>query len=436
MKKMMSPRFFRAGHALCLSGLATLMLSGACSRQNRRSPPARAVAAASADFTGAFIPDAIGLPVKGNPWIAHLRACDLDGDGLLDVLACEAQENQVLWLRQTERGHFAEQVLPATVKAPVHVEVADLDGDGDLDVLVAAMGVVFPNNDRIGTVVVLENRGERGFVERVILENTSRVTDVKAADLDGDGRVDLVLGQFGYDQGEVRWLRQTAPWTFEPRTLLELSGAMNVCVADFNGDGLPDVAAQMSQQWEEIYLFTNRGRGEFTRSRIWGSANEDYGSSGMTVADLNRDGRPDLVFANGDGFGPAVVPGPRSYHGLQWLENRGDGYFAYHRIGDMSGAYSPEVVDLDGDGELDVVAVAAFIEKDSRQQPVPSVVWFRNNGDLSFEKRPLAFRPQHQVTVTVGDFDGTGRPSLVTGGFYVFAPAPHMGRITRWRAVK
>ena len=89
---------------------------------------------------------------------------------------------------------------------------------------------------------------------------------------------------------------------------------------------------------------------------MWGSTNEDYGSSGLTSADLNRDGRPDLVYTNGDGFGPAATPGPRPWHGVQWFENKGDGNFRFHRIGNYQGAYSPIVADIDGEtlvGKLD-----------------------------------------------------------------------------------
>ncbi len=382
--------------------------------------------------TERFRPREIGEPGGKQPWIAWVTSVDLDGDGALDVLACEAQENRVLWLRQVASGDFEERVLTADVKAPVQVEAFDVDGDGDLDVMIACMGAVFPNNDRIGAVVVLENRGAEGFLQRTILDNTSRVTAVKAADVNGDGRPDLVLAQFGYDQGEVRWLEQVGPWQFRPHTLLELSGAITVSLADFDGDGRLDIAAQMSQQWEEIYLFSNRGAGRFERSRIWASANEDYGCSGMTVADLNRDGRPDLVFANGDGFGPAVIPGPRPYHGVQWLENRGNGLFVYRRIGDMAGAYNPIVLDLDRDGELDVVAVAAFVETDARQRPVPSLVWFRQQADGSFEKRILAYSPRHLVAVAAGEFGTEKEWSLVTAGFHVFKPAEAGGRITFW----
>ena len=378
-------------------------------------------------------PQEIGAAISRPPWIANVHPVDLDQDGLMDVIACEAQTNQVMWIRQRQRGVFEEKVLASDLRAPVHVETADIDGDGDLDILVASMAVVFPHNDRIGTVFILENDGHQNFTTHVVLENTSRVTDVRAADLNGDGRLDLALAQFGYDQGEVSWLERTGPWEFKRHVILDLSGAINVCVADFDGDGTPDIAAVLSQQWEEIYLFRNDGKGNFTKARLWGSTNEDYGSSGISVADLNRDGRPDILYSNGDGFGPSATPGPRPWHGVQWLENKGDGNFVYHRVGLLPGAYSPIGVDLDGDGAMDIVASSAYSDWNNKNRNVVSLMWFRNDGKMNFEPHVLARTPKDIITLATGDFDGNGRPVLVTAGFYIYPPYDSMGRIVLWR---
>ena len=378
--------------------------------------------------------ETIGAKPVTTPWIAHVIAVDLDRDGRLDVIACEAQANQVLWLRETATGSFEERVIATGMKAPVHAEVVDFDGDGDRDVVVASRGMVFPNNDRIGTVFVLENDGRQNFTPHAVLENTERVTDVRAGDFNGDGKIDLALAQFGYDQGSVSWLERTGPWEFKRHVLLALSGAVNVGVADFNDDGRPDIVALVSQQWEEVHYFENQGSGNFSAKRLWGSTNEDYGSSGLTVADLNGDGRPDVLFSNGDGFGPSVEPGPRPWHGVQWLENLGEGKFRYHRIGDLPGAYSPVAVDLDGDGTMDVVAVAAYAGRGRSGNARPAaLMWFRNVGGMKFEPHVLAIAPQDQITLAVGNFSADGRPELVTGEFYLAATYGGTGRITLWR---
>jgi VCBS repeat protein len=420
------PRSFAVALAL-----AVALAAGGCGPDQpvKTTPPARKPSA-DLDY---LRPQAIGAAIARPPWIAHVQPVDLDGDGLLDVLCCEAQESTVTWIRQTSRGVFEEQVLATDMSAPVHAEAADMNGDGHLDVLVASMGVIFPDNDRIGTVSVLENDGHQHFTPHTLLEHTERVTDVRAADFNGDGKMDLVLAQFGYDQGEVSWLERTGPWEFKRHVLLELSGAINVCVADFNGDGKPDIVALLSQQWEEIYYFENDGRGGFTRKRIWGSTNEDYGSSGISVCDLNRDGRPDVLYTNGDGFGPAATPGPRPWHGVQWLENKGDGNFAYHRVANLPGAYSPVGVDLDGDGATDIVASAAYSDWTNTNRNLMSLVWYRNDGHMNFEPHVLARTPKDLITVGAGDFDGSGKQSLVTGGFYIYPPYDSIGRVTWWR---
>lgn len=433
-----SPRSLSLLLAAALAAAGLVLTAPGCRKLDPPSAAARKSRQPAADpraFLNYYQPTPIGAPMVPNtgPWVAHVIPVDLDRDGLLDVLACEAKDNKVVWIRQVSRGKFEETVLDSTSIAPVHVEPADLDGDGDLDLMVSVMGYVFPNNDKIGEVVLLENDGHQRFTRRVILANTSRVTDIRAADFDEDGQLDLAVGQFGYDQGEVRWMRRTGPWTFESEILIDLSGDINVCVADFNGDGHQDIAALISQQWEEIYVFLGDGKGRFTRRKIWGSTNEDYGSSGISIADVNGDSRPDILYSNGDGFGPAATPGPRPWHGVQWLENTGAGNFAYHRIGDLPGAYSPVGVDVDHDGRMDIVAVAAYADWDKINPLVASLVWFRNEGNQRFTKRVLASEPKDLLTLGVGDFDGTGEPVFVTGGFPVYPPYERIARVTLWR---
>ncbi len=391
-------------------------------RQSLPSPPLR------------YDPSPLGAPADhfDKPMVTHLQAIDLDQDGLLDVVYAEAAEHTVRWIRQSPRSVFHETIIATNIKGPVHVQAADLNANGRLDVLVASMGQVLPTNDRIGAVVVLENLDNQRFQPRTLLADTARVTDVRAANVSGhaDGRLDLVVGQFGYAQGETRWMRNQGDWQFASQILNRLSGCVHTPVADFDGDRRPDFAALISQEWEEVHLFRNLGEGRFQESIIWGSTNEDYGSSGLTVADLNRDGRPDLLYTNGDGF-DYPIPGGRPWHGVQWLENQGDGRFAFHRIGDMVGAYSPRAADLDGDGDLDVIAVSCFADW-SRPDAVALQAWI-NDGQQRFTPVVLAHQPTHLVTADVGDFDNDGVPEIVTGGMYAFPPYTHPANVTLWR---
>ncbi|MCF3648862.1 FG-GAP repeat domain-containing protein [Synoicihabitans lomoniglobus] len=382
----------------------------------------------------AYTPVAIGASVEslGRPTVTNVQAFDLDQDGRLDVLYCEASTNTVRWVRQIAGGQFVESTIGTQLPGPVHVWAADIYGNGRLDVLVACMGQVMPNNDPIGAVFVLENRDNTRFERRAILSDVARVTDVRAANLRGhaDGRLDLIVGQFGYDQGETQWLENRGDWTFAGHNVNQQSGAIHTPVADFDGDGRPDFAALISQEWEEVHLFRNQGDGRFADEILWGSTNEDFGSSGMKVADLNRDGRPDLLVSNGDGFDYSVR-GPRPWHGVQWLENRADGSFAYHHIGNMPGAFAPSPADLDGDGDIDLVVVSGFGDW-SNTETVALMAWI-NDGREQFTAHPLALIPIQMITAATGDFDGDGIPEIVTGGYHAFPPHENMSNITLWR---
>ena len=122
------------------------------------------------------------------------------------MVACDAKANEIRWVRQKPLGTFIETRIGEEVRGPAHVTPCDLDGDGDLDLLVAKMGMIFPNNDKIGAVVVMENLGRGSFKNRLLVEHIARVTDVEPGDFDGDGDMDLAVGQFGYDDGEIRWM--------------------------------------------------------------------------------------------------------------------------------------------------------------------------------------------------------------------------------------
>jgi len=375
-------------------------------------------------------PQPIGEAVAAldRPMIANVAVVDLDADGLTDVVAADAATNRVTWVRQAPAGRFSERAL-AEVPGPAHVHAVDLDRDGDLDLAVASLGVLFPNNARIGSVVLLENDGSERFTPHVVLGDVPRVADVRSGDLDGDGDLDLSVALFGYDQGETRWLRNDGGWRFASTTLQELSGPINAEVADLDGDGDLDIVTLVSQEWEEIYVHANDGRGGFAPRRIFGASNEDFGSSWISLGDLDGDGDADVVYSNGDAFDYQTTTG-RSWNGLQWLENRGGGAFAYHRVADLPGASSPQAADLDGDGDLDIAVVSAY--NNWADPNAQSLLWLENDGRARFTLRDVASAPTHLVTLAAGDLTGDGRPDLVTGGMHMSWPYDRLSRLTLW----
>ena len=375
-------------------------------------------------------PRAVGDVVGSSdrPMIANVAIVDLDQDGLADVVAADAATNRVTWLRQSTAGRFTERAI-AEVPGPAHVLAVDLDSDGDLDVAVASLGVLFPNNAKIGAVILLENDGRQQFTPHVVADKVARVADVRAGDLDGDGDLDLSVALFGYDQGETRWLENRGAWRFESHLLQALSGAINAEIADIDGDQDLDIVTLVSQEWEEIYVFANDGKGHFTPTRIFGASNEDFGSSWVSLADLDGDHDLDVVYSNGDAFDYATTAG-RSWNGVQWLENTGAVSFTYHRIGDIPGASSPQAADLDGDGDLDIAVVSAY--NNWAEASAQSLVWLENDGRARFTLHDVANTPTHLLALAAGDLNGDGRLDLVTGGMHMSWPYDRLSRLTVW----
>jgi len=361
------------------------------------------------------------------PQITNVQTADLDGDGLLDILVCDAVRNRVSWIRQHPKGAFTEHPLGDEIRAPAHVEPADIDGDGDLDLVVASLGELFPSNLRIGSVVILENQGAGRFARHLVAEGLPRVADARAGDLDRDGDRDLAVAAFGYDSGETLWLENAGGWRFEPHVLQRLSGAVNTPIFDIDGDERLDIVALISQEWEEVWAF--EGGARLAPRLLWGSTNADFGSSWITIVDLDRDGDPDILYSNGDAFDYAPA-NSRPWHGVHWLENRGGLRFAPHRIANLSGASSPQAADVDGDGDLDVVVVSAYNGWDDPN--ARSLIWLENNGRQQFTTHAVASSPTHLITLAVGDLDGNGTPDLVTGGMHISRPYDRMSRVTVW----
>lgn len=337
------------------------------------------------------------------------------------LFVCDMRNGDVLLgLRQADRFEF-EQLPLAT--NPAHLHPTDLDNDGEQDFVVAELGSYEPADHDRGRVVWLR-RDEDGWIATSLLEDVGRVADVRSADFDGDGDLDLVVAEFGWrNTGRILLLEQTGVSNdvpaFDVYVLDDRHGTIHVPVCDLNHDGHPDFVALVSQEHEVIDVFLGRGDGSFDRERIHAAGDPSWGSSGIQLVDFDGDGDDDVLYTNGDTMDSLYL---KPQHSIQWLENTGAFPFVRHELLQMPGVYRAVAADMDSDGDQDVVACAYFLDTrgllESQRSRADSLLWLEQLESGEFARHPLAMlREEGFMTLDVGDFDADGRPDIATGHF-------------------
>jgi hypothetical protein len=185
------------------------------------------------------------------------------------------------------------------------VAVRDVNGDGKLDLLLAnACGNNGNYGCMIGSVGVLLGKGSGTFKAAAIdASGGYEPYSVAVGDVNGDGNPDLLVanecGNTDDCNGVVGVLLGNGNGTFQPVVTYDSGGydAQSVAVADVNGDGKPDLLVANGSGAVGVLL--GNGDGTFQAAMSYGSGGQDAES--VAVADVNGDGKPDLVVANGDG---------------------------------------------------------------------------------------------------------------------------------------
>ncbi|MGH7222400.1 MAG: FG-GAP-like repeat-containing protein [Gemmataceae bacterium] len=380
-----------------------------------------------------------GPPDVSPPHISNVNLVHLFDPKKLDVLACEMQGGAVLLLQPyLPQPKWRVLYGPGPNKGfhPAHTEVVDLDKDGIPDILVANLGSFLPTDRRCGSVVWLRGRGQGRYEPIALLKDKGRVADVQVSDFNGDGKLDLIVASFGWKSiGEIYYLEnRTDDWNkprFTVNLIEERHGAIHVPIADLNGDGKPDFVALISQEHEVIVAFLNDGKGRFDKRTLYQAPHPGYGSSGIQIVDLNGDGKLDVLYTNGDVLDQPYLLKP--YHGIQWLENKDDLTFEHHALTPMYGAHRAAAADLDDDGDLDIVAVSFLPANKFTQraeQKLDAVLVLEQTAPGVFARHSLETETCDHVSCALGDVFGTGKMDVVTGNF-VAEPSKHA--ITIWK---
>jgi hypothetical protein len=274
----------------------------------------------------------------------------------------------------------------------------------------ACIGHFFPEEEKRGQVILLERTGE-GYRRKVLLSELHRPAHLELADLNGNGKLDFVLSQFGYLTGRLSWFENLGGDEYREHLLFPKAGAIRTVVKDFNGDGYPDIAALFGQETEALIIFYGNEKGGFTSREVFRKP-PSYGHTYFEMADFNGNGLPDFLVTNGDN-GDYHSP-PKSYHGVRIYLNQGNDVFEESFFYPMHGAFKAVARDFDGDGNLDIAAISFF--PDYEKAPRESFVFLKNHGGLNFSAYTF---PEcisgRWLTMDAADLDGDGGIDIVLG---------------------
>jgi hypothetical protein len=233
-----------------------------------------------------------GYPVGTAP--ASVAVGDLNGDGIPDLVVANQGSNNVSVLLGKGDGTFQPAVNFDVGVSPYHIVAADINGDGKLDIAVPVD--VDTATSSPGSVSFLIGNGDGTFQPPIVLTLTLEQNPFTLADVNGDKKADLIVNLFGSNGNPagVSVALGDGDGTFQaPKTVTNAHSVS--LVADFNGDGKPDLAVNQDTVFQ--FMFGN-GDGTFSAGPHV-SPSDGGGFGRIWAVDLNSDGKLDPILESG-----------------------------------------------------------------------------------------------------------------------------------------
>ena len=338
-------------------------------------------------------------------------AADFNNDGKLDLATADATSQDVSILLGKGDGTFRRAHQFSTTLGPSALAVGDFNGDGNLDIAVAEYGF------GPSAVAIFLGKGDGTFVPgSIYTAGISLPYDITVADFNGDGHLDLAVANNG--SNAVTVMLGNGDGTFRRPYSYHAPLAERVLAVDLNEDGHPDLAvlAYCGRNPKNctsgaVEVLINEGHGTFKKPLYFDV--KGVGPDGIAAADLNHDGKIDLVVANNN-FQQAST--------VSVLLGKGDGTFkptVNYPVG--AGPAGLAIADFNGDGNADI-AVA------NTGSSTVSVLYGKGNGKFKPAQTLNFAGGSLPISVAAADFNGDGAPDLAVALDYANEVAVQLNR--------
>lgn len=243
-------------------------------------------------------------------------------------------------------------------------------------------------------------------------------------DFNADGENEIVVCEFGNLTGELSILKKKDQRQYQKETLINLPGAVRAIAKDMNGDGKDDLIVLTSQGKEGIFILYQETDLKFKEKNII-QFSPVYGLSWFDLIDYDGDGDLDIITVNGDNADKSYVQ--KWYHGMRIFINNGNDEFEEKYFYSLNGATKVISNDFDLDGDIDFAIVSTFPDYGSKD--IRSFVYLENENSSLYSFKPYTLEDAklgRWLLMDSGDFDNDGDEDIVLSAFsYVFTPVPN-----------
>jgi hypothetical protein len=425
------------------------------------------------------------------PWVEHELEIDLiyahslsawrDGQRLVRIMVGEMPKGgwgapvnhkaRIIEFTSRDQGKSWQQELLSHGEGTHEGMAYDIDNDGELEII-GKDPFEWPYDKPVNSRVHFWKRAKKRspildyrhrFLDR---DKPHLATDIFTADLDGDGKQEIITGHW--------WYR------LDTGARAEIPGICQaLCAYDIDGDGKPELIGMKLRHQQKGPLDQKAAYEQLSNEMVWlkpidlasgkwkeyviGNGHGDW-SHGTLIAPLlpggklamvtgwhdaiDKGNRPEIwqipadptkpwkprILADipyGEEFVASDIDGNGKLDlvaGSWWLENRGDGTFQPHRICEGFSAARVAVADINGDGRPDVILGEEVLDFQKRIAPRSSLVWFENSGDPrnGFWKKHVIDKVRCAHSIAAADLDGDGEPEIICGEHDPFWPYRNM----------